>query len=104
MAKTNFYTVKKTFNGKEYTAQFSGISVAVRAIDSTYIDGTSTTSTEKLGDYILNNIIVDPKGLTADDFETLDEYNEVTRWARDVMYGRFRNETDKNTGKAESEK
>ena len=81
-------------------AQFAGVSTAVRAIDSSYIDGTSTTSTEKLGQYILDNIIVEPKGLTADSFETLEEYNEVTTWGRDVMYGKFRNGTDTGAGKA----
>ncbi len=100
MDKNKFYTVKKEINGKEYVAQFAGVSTAVRAIDSSYIDGTSTTSTEKLGQYILDNIIVEPKGLTADSFETLEEYNEVTTWGRDVMYGKFRNGTDTGAGKA----
>ncbi|PNV62212.1 hypothetical protein C0033_08855 [Clostridium sp. chh4-2] len=102
MDKSKFYTVEKEFNGKKYVAQFSGVSAAVRAIDSSYIDGTSTTSTEKLGQYILDNIIVDPKGLTADDFETLEEYNTVTTWGRDVMYGKFRNGANASTGKAKS--
>lgn len=100
MDKNKFYTVKKEINGKEYVAQFAGVSTAVRAIDSSYIDGTSTTSTEKLGQYILDNIIVEPKGLTADSFETLEEYNEVTTWGRDVMYGKFRNGADVGVGKA----
>lgn len=102
MAKVNFYTVKKTINGKEYTAQFSGISTAIRGIDSSYISGTENISTEKLGQYIFDNIIVDPKGLTADDFDSLEEYNEVTRWGRDVMQGKFRNEAEPSTGKAKS--
>lgn len=98
----NFYTVKKVIGGKEYVAQFSGVSTAVRAIDSSYIDGTSTTSTEKLGQFILDNIIVEPKGLKIDDFDSLEEFNEVTRWGRDVMYGNFRNKdksADKDAGK-----
>lgn len=95
-----FYTVTKEFNGKKYVAQFSGVSVAVRAVDSSYIDGSSNTSTEKLGQYILDNIIVEPKGLTADDFETMEAYNAVTTWGRDVMYGKFRNAADTSTGKA----
>lgn len=97
-----FYQAGKEINGKKYVAQFSGVSAAVRAIDSSYIDGTSTTSTEKLGQYILDNIIVEPKGLTADDFETLEEYNAVTTWGRDVMYGKFRGESDAGAGKAKS--
>lgn len=100
MEKNKFYTVEKEFNGTKYVAQFSGVSTAVRAIDSSYIEGTSTTSTEKLGQYILDNIIVDPKGLTADDFETMEEYNAVTTWGRDVMYGKFRDRADAGAGKA----
>lgn len=100
MEKNRFYTVEKEFNGKVYKAQFSGVSAAIRAIDSSYIEGSSNTSTEKLGQYILSNIIVEPKGLTADDFETLDEFNEVTTWGRNVMYGKFRNPSDTGTGKA----
>lgn len=100
MDQNKFYTTEKEINGKKYVAQFSGISAAVRAIDSSYIDGTNTTSTEKLGQYILNNIIVEPKGLTADDFDSMEEYNEVTTWGRDVMYGKFRKAADPGTGKA----
>lgn len=100
MEKNKFYTVKKTLGGKEYIAQFSGISLAVRAVDSSYIDGSSNTSTEKLGQYILDHVIVEPKGLTADDFETMEEYNEVTTWGRDVMYGKFRPSADAGAGKA----
>lgn len=102
MDNKKFYTVEKEFNGKKYVAQFSGVSVAVRAIDSSYIDGTGTTSTEKLGQYILDHIIVDPKGLTADNFETMEEYNAVTTWGRDVMYGKFRNGADSGAGKTKS--
>lgn len=100
MNKDKFYTVEKEFNGKKYVAQFSGISAAVRAIDRSYIEGTSTTSTEKLGQYILDNIIVEPKGLTADDFGTMEEYNAVTTWGRDVMYGKFRGADDGGGAKA----
>lgn len=100
MDKNRFYTVEKEISGKKYVAQFSGVSVAVRAVDSSYIDGSSNTSTEKLGQYILEKVIVEPKGLTADDFETLEEYNAVTTWGRDVMYGKFRSQPDAGTGKA----
>lgn len=101
MEKNKFYTRKKTINGVEYTAQFSGVSTAIRGLDSSYIDGTSITSSEKLGQYIMDNIIVEPKGLTADDFDTVEDYNAVTTWARDVMYGKFRNEPDTGADKKE---
>lgn len=94
MDKNRFYTVKKEFNGKEYVAQFSGVSTAVRAIDQSRMENGST-STEELSNYIFEHVIVEPKNLTADDFQDLDEFNEVTKWARDVMYGKFRTAADK---------
>lgn len=89
MNKSRFYTVKKEFNGKEYVAQFSGVSTAIKGIDQSRMDN-GATSTEELSNYIFEHVIVEPKGLTADDFEDLEEFNKVTQWARDVMYGKFR--------------
>lgn len=94
MKKNLFYTVKKTINGKNYVAQFSGVSTAVRAIDQSYIEGTGITSSEKLGKFILENVIVEPSGLQIDDFDDLEEFNEVTKWGRDVMYGKFRDKDE----------
>ena len=73
----NFYTAKKKINGKEYTAQFNGISAALKAVDDSYIEGTNNTSVEKLSKYLFEHVIVDPKGLTPDDFDSMDEFNEV---------------------------
>lgn len=92
-----FYTVKKTINGKEYVAQFSGLSTALRAVDQSYIGNTSNTSSEKLSKYIFEHVIVEPKGLTIDDFDSLKEFNEVTTFGREVMQGNFREEADKTT-------
>lgn len=92
MATNKFYQVEKEINGKKYLAQFGGLSVALKAVDASYIEGTSTTSVEKLADYLFKHIIVEPKGLTPDDFETLDEFNEVIAFARGVMQGNFREE------------
>ena len=63
----NFYTAKKTINGVEYTAQFSGISAALQAIDNSYIEGTNNTSLEKLSKYLFDNVIVEPK-ISLNDF------------------------------------
>lgn len=95
MAANHFYTVKKTICGKEYVAQFSGISAALRAVDASYIEGTSNSSMEKLAEYLFDNIIVEPKGLTADDFDSMDEFNDVIKFANAVMKGEFRDKTDK---------
>lgn len=99
-----FYQAEKEINGKKYIAQFNGISAALRAVDESYIDGTSTTSVEKLSKYLLANVIVEPKGLTADDFDSMEEFNEVIAFAREVMQGDFREKTDKNAASSKSTK
>lgn len=103
MAKENkFYTATKEINGITYTAQFSGLSAAMRAIDSSYIGDTKNTSIEKLSKYIFENVIVDPK-VEIDDFESMDELNEVIKFGQAVMQGNFRNKEKsapaKRTGK-----
>lgn len=92
-----FYTVSKTINGKEYKAQFNGISASLEAIDRSYIEGTNTTSMVKLSKILLADVIVEPKGLTPDDFESMEEFNEVITFAREVMQGDFRKTEDEGT-------
>ena len=94
-----FYTRKKVIGGVEYTAQFNGISSALQAIDNSYIDGTSNTSMAKLADYILGNVIVEPKGLTPDDFDTMEDFTEVISFGREVMEGKFRDIEDESKSK-----
>ena len=92
------YTVEKKINGKTYKAQFNGISAGVKAIDDSYIEGSSNISMEKLASYVFENVIVDPAGLEMDDFETMDEFQEVVKFGQQVMQGKFRNKvkgTDK---------
>ena len=91
---SKFYTRKKEINGVEYTAQFNGLSESLAAIDRTYIDGTTTTSVVKMAEYILQNVIVEPK-LTVDDFEDMETLNDVVAFGRDVMQGKFRNKDEK---------
>lgn len=95
MDKKKFYSVTKEIDGKTYVAQFNGLSAALRAVDSTYIEGTNNTSTELFTQYIFDNVIVEPKGLTVDDFDDLKVLNEVTKFGREVMQGKFRNAANK---------
>lgn len=77
----------KKINGVEYTARFSGLSTALKALDNSYIEGSNQTSTAKLTKYLLENVITKPHGVTADDFETMEEFNAVISFAREVMQG-----------------
>lgn len=99
MANNKFYTVNRTINGKDYTAQFNGLSCALRAVDSSYIEGSQNTSIEALATYIFDNVIVEPKGLTIDDFDSMEEFNEVVTFGREVMQGKFRDEANKTAAK-----
>lgn len=101
MAKNKFYTREKEINGVKYVAQFNGLSENFKALDSSYIDGSSNTSLEKMNTYILENVIVEPKGLTIDDFDDIETFNEVIKFGTQVMQGKFRDknkEADKKEG------
>lgn len=78
---------EKEINGKIYKAKYNGMLFAVKAIDKSYIDGGSNTSVEKIARLLLNEVIIEPEKLEPDDFETMDEFNEVISFAREVMQG-----------------
>ena len=78
---------KKEINGKKYVAKFNGLLTALKAIDGSYIDGSENISLEKLSKTIFDKVIVKPEKLTADDFESMKEFNEVVSFAREVMQG-----------------
>lgn len=73
--------------GVEYVAKFDGILTAMRAIDNSYIEGSSNISLEKLSKHLFEKVIVKPQKLTADDFESMEDFNEVVAFARKVMQG-----------------
>lgn len=77
----------KTINGVEYVARFDGLSTALKAIDNSYIEGTNNTSTEKLTQYLFDKVIVSPAHLSIDDFESMEDFNAVVAFAREVMQG-----------------
>lgn len=109
-------TRTKTIGGKEYTAKFNGMLAAVRAVDGSYIENSSNTSSEKFTKYILENVIVSPEKVTINDFASMNDlndvlafgreamqgwgamnnFNEVIAFGREVMQGNFRNETSES--------
>ena len=94
------YTKETTIGGVKYVAQFNGLSAGIEALDDCYIDGSSNLSVSKLAKYIFENVIVQPTGLTIDDFEDMDDFNKVVQFGQKVMLGKFRN-TNKSTEKTE---
>lgn len=94
-----FYQRKKEINGVTYTAQFSGLTTALRAVDENYIEDTNVISNEKLCNFLFEHVIVDPK-VTIDSFDDLDEMQEVVKFAQDVMKGKFRDESSNAAAEA----
>lgn len=83
------YKVTKEINGKEYTAQFVSAATTYDAIDeSTMSNGVR--SERKYAEFILSNVIVNPKGLTLDDFENTTESGEVVSFGAEVMQGNLK--------------
>lgn len=93
------YTVEKKINGKNYKAQFNGLSEGIAAIDNSYIEGSSNISLEKIAKYVFENVIVEPHGLTIDDFEDMDDLNEVVKFGQQVMQGKFRKKNESSDKK-----
>lgn len=77
----------KLINGVEYTAKFNGLSYALDAVDRSYIEGSNNTSVDKLAKFLLENVITKPEKLSPDDFESMEEFNDVITFAREVMQG-----------------
>lgn len=95
MEKKKFYQVEREIDGTKYVAQFNGLSAAMKAVDQSYIDGSSNISIEEMSTYILENVIVEPANLTIDDFDTMEQLNKVVKFGREVMQGKFRDKATK---------
>lgn len=91
--KNKFYQREKEINGTKYVAQFNGMYAALKAIDDSHIDNNSSNiALSKIAPYVLKNVIVEPNNLTVDDFDTMEELNEVVTFGMNVMQGKFRDE------------
>nr|WP_308696148.1 hypothetical protein [uncultured Stomatobaculum sp.] len=102
MAK--FYQRTQEINGVTYTAQFNGLSAWQECIDDSYIPGTDTMSNARYAKNVLKRGLLEPSGLTPDDFDTEEELTEVVRFVADVMRGRFRNAEDPQAAPAKSKR
>lgn len=102
MSSNKFYQKKKVINGVEYTAQFNGLSTALTCFDVCQDESSSKLNLTKLSKYLFENVLVEPKGLSIDDFDDIDTYNEVIKFASDVMQGKFRNVKDEKSNNEES--
>lgn len=93
------YIIEKKIGDVNYKAQFMGVSVAMRALDE-WRKENENISLVAMAEYILKHVIVEPQNLTMDDFDCVDELNEVVAFGREVFQGNFRNEAVEGTAKA----
>ena len=88
---------KKTINGKEYTAQYYGQRAAMKMRRECRDDKfANRQDEEKVADYILRNVIVDPPGLEIESFDDYDELTDVVTFGLMVLNNRF--QQDNETG------
>lgn len=89
---------KKTIAGTEYTAQFYGLRTAMKAHKACRDDiNPRLQDSEKLADYVLTNVIVDPPGLSIESFDDFDILNEVVSFGTSVLNNKFRPEEETGT-------
>ncbi len=96
--KNECYTRQKTIGEVQYTAQYSGLSLAARLMDECYLPNGTQYSFEKAANFILKNAIVDPPGLSLADFDDMDTLCAVMEFGGDVLRGKFLHA--KNEGRA----
>lgn len=94
---------EKEIAGKKYKAQFYGLRTAIRAFKACREENSTRQDTEKLADYILSNVIVEPACLTIEDFDNFDELNSVVAFGTAVLNNTFR-ESDPTGVKGRSKK
>lgn len=89
---------KKKIGEVEYTAQFYGLREAMKAHKACRDDKyPSMQDSEKLADYVLANVIVDPPGLTIESFDDFDILNGVVAFGTKVLNNKFRPEDEAGT-------
>lgn len=94
---SNIKSFTKEINGKKYTAQFYGLRAAMKASKLVRDnENPRIVDMEKLADYILSNVIVEPSGLTIEDFDDFETLDQVVAFGQSVLNNRFRPTEDKS--------
>lgn len=101
MANKKFYQRTKEINGVKYTAQFSGLSAWLRCADEAKKDDDGDeSSTIRIYNRVFEAGLVEPKGLTVDDFEDMEVLDKVFGFVSNVMKGKFRDRTEEKGSEA----
>lgn len=82
-----FETCTITINGNSYTAQFNGTREYPKGLDAMNDRATGLRSNEKMVDYLLNNVLVEPSDFDVESV-TPDELDELCGFLFDIFRGR----------------
>lgn len=95
MANKKFYQKTKVIDGVKYTAQFCGLSAWLRCADAAKKDDEGDeSSTIRIYNQVFEAGLVEPKGLTVDDFEDMETLDKVFGFVSGVMKGKFRDQAE----------
>ncbi len=83
-----FYQRVKEIGGVAYTAQFNGLSAALRMLNESH-DKNGNFDFLAATRFVLDNVIVEPR-CSVDDFGDIGTLNEVVAFGREVAQGMFR--------------
>ena len=92
-------------NAKQEELTYLGKIYRTGKINSAYLrmmNSKMTSMNEKLANYLFKNVIVEPQGLTPDSFESMEDFNQVISFAREVMEGNFRDKKEQKPAKKTS--
>ena len=98
--KNNIKQISKEINGVKYVAQGGSARLFYRFTDASR-DKSGNASVEKSAEFILKEVIVDPKNISLDEL-TPDEANEIVKLGTEVLQGNFRKK-DTDTTEKDSE-
>lgn len=82
-----FETCTTEINGKSYTAQFNGTREYPKGLDAMNDRATGLRSNEKMVDYLLNNVLVEPSDFDVESV-TPDELDKLCGFLFDIFRGR----------------
>lgn len=77
---------EKEIRGKKYIAQLLPVRQAME-LRQRWQDSNGNVIATTMHDLVLKNIIVQPSGLSIDDFRRPSEVEEITGWALNFQYG-----------------
>lgn len=77
---------EKEIRGKKYIAQLLPVRQAME-LRQRWQDSNGNVIATTMHDLVLKNIIIQPSGLSIDDFKRPSEVEEITGWALNFQYG-----------------